>query len=229
MKNKFTPLDEHVENLANAVYDSIGAAIFDGRLAPGERLRDGEIAQALGVSRTPVREAILHLTRVGLVEVVGTRFTRVTTPTPELIRETLEYTGYQAGVSIRMALPRMTDEEIVETARLLDAMIEVSDIDDVIELYSASRSFYRYVAARTANRAFIAMMSEAGLTLERNLRGRRPAIGNPMERGKLYRDLKDAVLRRDADLADLLIREQHGLTANSSVDVSELDDPTRSN
>ena len=57
-------------SLSDEVYARIGAAIVDGSLAPGERLRDGDIAAQLGISRTPVREALQRLERFGLVELL---------------------------------------------------------------------------------------------------------------------------------------------------------------
>src|SRR5690554_704129 len=53
--------------LRDNVYESLRDAIVNGTLAPGERLRDTELEQWLGVSRTPIREALLRLERAGLV------------------------------------------------------------------------------------------------------------------------------------------------------------------
>jgi DNA-binding GntR family transcriptional regulator len=64
-----------------AVKDEVYAAllewIVDGTLGPGERVRDKELAEALGVSRTPVREALQRLEDAGLVETSASRWTRV--------------------------------------------------------------------------------------------------------------------------------------------------------
>lgn len=211
MPNRLGPVESQGAALGDLVYERIGAAILDGRLAPGQRLRDTDLAAQLEVSRMPVREALQRLARIGLVEVAASRFTRVTSPTPELAAQTLEYTGYQAGIAMRMALPRMTDSDLASTITLLDAMITASDADDILELYGASRSMYAWVAARTGNAVFAAMMREAGLALERNLRGTRPVLGSPAERGLLYRRLRTAVADRDAAAAERWVREQHGL------------------
>ena len=58
------------QSRADFVYDSLRDAIWEGRFAHGERLREEEIASALGVSRTPVRETLFRLEREGLVRVV---------------------------------------------------------------------------------------------------------------------------------------------------------------
>src|SRR4051794_25878274 len=63
--------------LRDRAYVVIRDAIVDGTLAPGERLRDQELTQWLGLSRTPVREALARLEADGLVETAPQRFTRV--------------------------------------------------------------------------------------------------------------------------------------------------------
>src|SRR5690606_2504065 len=106
------------KRLADVVYDKLCEAVVDGTLAPGQRVRDGDLAEQLGVSRMPVREALQRLERQGLIEMVASRFTRVTGVTPEMPAQSLEFLGYQLGISLRLALPRMTDEERGEAAEL---------------------------------------------------------------------------------------------------------------
>src|SRR5689334_16826223 len=64
-------------SVGDAVYDQILDALQQGRLQPGQRLHDGEFAAQLGVSRTPVREALLRLRELGVVEFAPARYTRV--------------------------------------------------------------------------------------------------------------------------------------------------------
>lgn len=213
MQDVFERIDGSAVNLSATVYERVGAAILDGRLPEGSRLRDVDIARALEVSRTPVREALQRLARIGLVEVVASRFTRVTSTTPEMVEQTLEYTGYQAGLAMRMALERMADAELAHALELIDAMIVASHADDAVGLYAASRALYRHVTPRTGNTLFSAMMREAGLAMERNLRGSRPVFGSRDERDRAYRILRDAVARRDGDAAERSVREQHGIGA----------------
>src|SRR3954454_4716455 len=71
---------EPIEHLParESIVDRLRGWIVDGTLAPGEFVRDGEIAASLGVSHTPVREALLQLEREGLIESTPKRWTRVT-------------------------------------------------------------------------------------------------------------------------------------------------------
>jgi DNA-binding GntR family transcriptional regulator len=68
--------------VVNAVYDRVLADIHGGRLQPGERISDAALAKQLGVSRTPVREALQRLREIGIIEVSASRFTRVAIVSP---------------------------------------------------------------------------------------------------------------------------------------------------
>lgn len=72
-KDDALPISETV----TAVYEQILAEILGGERPPGSAVRDVEVARSLGVSRTPVREAILLLRNAGVLEVAASRFTRV--------------------------------------------------------------------------------------------------------------------------------------------------------
>ena len=69
------------------MYQELLSAIYDGRLEPGQRLNDIALADELGISRTPVREAIQKLRAIGVVESEPNRFTRVAIVSPEQVRQ----------------------------------------------------------------------------------------------------------------------------------------------
>lgn len=65
-----------------SIFNNLLSDIHDGRLAPGDRISDGQLAEQFQVSRTPVREAIQRLRNLGLVEASASRYTRVASVTP---------------------------------------------------------------------------------------------------------------------------------------------------
>ena len=75
--------------VGDSVYQELLSAIYDGRLEPGQRLNDIALADELGISRTPVREAIQKLRAIGVVESEPNRFTRVAIVSPEQVRQRL--------------------------------------------------------------------------------------------------------------------------------------------
>lgn len=89
------PITDTVETprrlLRDVVFDKMLAAIVDGTLVPGERLNDDELTKWLGVSRTPVREAIAQLHTYGLVEIEANRYTRVASRDDVLYAEAAQF------------------------------------------------------------------------------------------------------------------------------------------
>ncbi len=142
MTAPFVPLDPRGTVLGDEVYARLGEAILDGQLAPGERLRDQELAERLGVSRTPVREALQRLERTGIVEVAPNRYTRVSTPNDKVQADVFEFVAYLMGIAVRMAVARCSDEELADALIDADDMIEASRADDHEALASASHAFF---------------------------------------------------------------------------------------
>lgn len=98
-------------SLHDRVIEELRQAILSRRLKPGERLVEGRLAEELGVSRNPVREAIRVLTTEGLVEVTARRGASVLAMTDEEARETIEVRALLEGQNARLAA-RRRDQDI---------------------------------------------------------------------------------------------------------------------
>ncbi|GAA3670936.1 GntR family transcriptional regulator [Microbacterium marinilacus] len=196
------------KSLGEDAFHRIARAIARGQLRPGERLQDVELAERLHMSRTPVREALQRLERVGLVEILPSRLTRVTEVTPASQRMSRLHAGYQAGVAAHMAIPRLTLQERQEAAHLVEEMEAAIGAPHASE---ARRSLYSYLSSRSGNVLHHDHMSDMEATLERNLTGMRfpPELLEQMR--VLHADLRDAILAGDAAGAERLIRAQHGI------------------
>ncbi|PYY36316.1 GntR family transcriptional regulator [Curtobacterium sp. MCPF17_046] len=105
--------------LRDTVRQKIHEAITDGTLEPGERLNDEELIAWLGVSRTPIREALSQLARAGLIEMAPNRYTRVTTPDPAQVVEAMQTLGVLFGGVVRLAVPRLS---VAARKRILSAL-----------------------------------------------------------------------------------------------------------
>jgi len=117
--------------LRDTVRHKIHDAIMDGTLEPGERLNDDELIAWLGVSRTPIREALSQLARAGLIEMAPNRYTRVTTPNPAEVVEALQTLGVLFGGVVRLAVPRLTASAKKKILTQLDATIKDYEAHDV--------------------------------------------------------------------------------------------------
>jgi DNA-binding GntR family transcriptional regulator len=100
------------ELLRDNVYVSLRDAIVDGTLAPGERLRDTEIETWLGVSRTPIREALLRLERAGLVISHPGRSTTVAPFDAGSTVNAQQVAASMQELAARLAVPRLSEEHL---------------------------------------------------------------------------------------------------------------------
>ncbi|WP_243075968.1 GntR family transcriptional regulator [Microbacterium sp. SS28] len=205
------PVNPHGKVLGDEVHSAIGEAILDGRLQPGAHLRDHELAGWLGVSRTPVREALQRLERTGLVEVAPNRYTRVSIPDAKLIAETHEFAVFALGNVVHIALSRCSDEVLAEALADIDTIIAASRVDDHAAVIDASADLFEAMTLATDNRAFRRLMDEAEIAIRRNLRGWNPLLECPIARTDAYLAFRSAVAARDGDAAERALRAVHGL------------------
>lgn len=107
--------------LRDVVYDKMYTAIIDGTLELGERLNDDELVNWLGVSRTPVREAIAKLADQALVDIEANRYTRVIQPTYDEFVDTIQ-TGYDVwALVVRRGVPALNAAQKKEVGTILAA------------------------------------------------------------------------------------------------------------
>ncbi|UNK71602.1 GntR family transcriptional regulator [Microbacterium sp. H1-D42] len=154
--------------LAEGVFHLIGGRIVEGELPPGMRIRDSELAAELAVSRTPVREALQRLERIGLVTMYPSRYTEITATTPDSVKVAHAFAGLQAGIIVRLACPRLNAEEL-QVATELIAEIAVN-VDDSGDCSRARGRAIGYLAALTGNPLQQSLVDEASLALARALR-----------------------------------------------------------
>lgn len=210
-KLPLTPITTSDAALGDVVYSVLGTAIRDGVLPAGRRLRDVEVAEALGVSRTPVREALQRLARIGLVEVSASRYTKVAQHDDALFTEAHDYLVYAVGIGMRMSLARSTDEQLAQQLEWVDRMIDASEADDTRALRLASARLYEQVSRTSGNRVFLSVMKEAGLFFQLSAESWQPHQHEVAARTAGLRELRDAIVARDGDRAEAVVRRDHGI------------------
>ena len=137
--------------LRDLVFNTLRQAILKGELKPGERLMEIQLAEELGVSRTPVREAIRKLELEGYVIMMPRRGTYVANLSIRDINEVFEIRTSLESLSNGLAAERITNEELEQLQRLLVEIgndIEKNDMEKIVEvdtkfhdlLYQASRN-----------------------------------------------------------------------------------------
>jgi DNA-binding GntR family transcriptional regulator len=114
--------------------------ILSGEFASGTRLGEAELATRLSVSRTPIREALSRLAAEGLVELQPHRGARVATWTTGQLREIFELRLLLEPAAVRMAVPKLTGEQLDELEDLATEMItRAAGLTEMVEL---NRSFH---------------------------------------------------------------------------------------
>ncbi len=104
-------------------YERLKADIFSGRFRPGERLAEEHLAEELGVSRTPVREALHKLEQDGWIEPLESRGFCIPHDSPEEVEDLFNLRTVLEGYTLRLICKRITDEQI----KVLEEMIDQSD------------------------------------------------------------------------------------------------------
>jgi DNA-binding GntR family transcriptional regulator len=188
-------------------YAQLRAAILDGQLRPGERLVEGEIAQKLNISRTPVHEAILRLIGEGLLVQVPGRGLFVPEYPLERVREILEVRAGLEAYAARLAAPNMTRvhlEELEEIDRLMEAELGAPTIDRWREL---NLQFHGVIHRATAN-PYLTELIDSIYTA--NMVYRRTHLQERVDRGQAragHRAVLDSLRAHDADAAERYMRE----------------------
>jgi DNA-binding GntR family transcriptional regulator len=146
--------------LRDDVYGRLRNVIVDGTLAPGEQLRDAELAQWLGVSRTPVREALLRLSEAGLVTMRPGRSTRVSSLDARTVRDARDVVAAMHQVAVREAVAGLTEthvEAMREANRRFAAAVAAGDLDAALR---ADDELHAVPVAVAANRALSAVLDQ---------------------------------------------------------------------
>ncbi len=138
MEKKLSPIKlDSYQPLREVVCESLRDAIRRGVLKPGERLMEIQLAEELGVSRTPVREAIRKLELEGYVIMMPRRGTSVASMSIRDINELFEIRTALESLSNGLAAERITDEELESLQRLLvmiGGYVEEGNMDKIVEM-----------------------------------------------------------------------------------------------
>lgn len=182
--------------LREVVADELRQLIIDGELAPGERLVEGRLAERLGVSRNPIREAIRSLEAVGLIEVVQRRGAYVAQVDATDIRLMQEVRNVLDRWIVQAAALRHDDTDIKHIDESLRLGREASAAGDIVRSAEQHRAFHLAIEAATKNTyatlAMNALRQRAELIFSMMVHRRGPVAWDEHEA------IRNAIARRDA-------------------------------
>lgn len=192
--------------LRELVCENIRQAIVDGTFSPGERLMEIQLADEMGVSRTPVREAIRKLELEGLVVMIPRRGTYVADISIKDITEIYEVRISLDVLAAGLAAERITDEELSQLNRLLVEMgkhVASMNMDKIVEIDTEFHNIL-YTAARNERLTTIIINLREQLT---GIRGRSmSAPGRLIETMDEHRTLVECVAARNVEAAQSAAR-----------------------
>ncbi len=191
------------------VLERIGQSILTGELLPGTRLTETDLAQRFGVSRAPLREALLRLEERQLIERVPFSGMRVAPLGPRTIDELYEIREALEGLACRRAAAIITQEQIHELREFLSGRavaLRESRGSDVRQLPTI-QDFHKMIARISGNRALERLLNGE---IWNYLRAQYRRFARTQERVEIglneHMRIVDALEARDGDLVELLMR-----------------------
>lgn len=153
--------------LRDEVYNSLRDAIVQGTFAPGERLKDTELEAWLGVSRTPIREALLRLERAGLVNAIPGRATTVAPFDPAATVSAQQVVASLHELAARLAVPSVTDATLTEMAQANERFARALDASDVAAAIESDNAFHQAFVAASGNSVIAELLEQVTPILHR--------------------------------------------------------------
>src|SRR5688500_16241202 len=203
-----TVVREHSTTSARVqAYAALREAIVRAELAPGRQLSENELAARLGVSRTPIREALVRLRDERLVQIVpqlGTFVTRISTPAvadAQFIREALEC------ACVRRAAELATEDDLAALEDILRAQDRARDADDFDAFYVLDDALHQALCDLSEHRAVWPVSQRARGHLNRVRRLSMPVPSYLAMMIEQHRRVIAAVADHDCDGAEALLRD----------------------
>lgn len=203
-------------NLAEEVATFIRDGILAGRLRPGDRIDQDAIADELGVSRLPVREALISLDREGLVQTIPRKGSYVSRIDRDDIADHYTIFGQVAGLAAARAVLRLHDDDL---ARLVDLHERMLAADSLSEQQRLNHEFHRTINLGAGSQRMTAMLQLLSRSLPM------PYADFPAEwldeANRQHKDILDALRRRDTLAAQRAMEQHINASARHAIEVLE--------
>ena len=189
--------DEEYLPLRDVVFNTLRQEILTGKLKPGERLMEIHLANRLGVSRTPIREAIRMLELEGLVIMVPRRGAEVAQITWKNLKDVLEVRRALDVLAIELACERMTAEEMDELYKACEEFKQATLTQDTRKIAEADVKLHDMIVAATRNNRLIQLVNNLA---EQMYRYRFEYLKDSSQHDMLVQEHKDmyqSILKKD--------------------------------
>lgn len=220
--NGFKERNAHHPRAADVVRETLRDAILDSQLTPGTWLREEELARYFGVSRTPVREALLRLSDEGLVDIVpkaGTIVSRIpldALPEAIVIRRALE------DVAVRTAAGRASGSQLLGLRAILKRQQEAAEAGDAGAFHAADEAFHAGIAEAAGYPGIWTLVQQVKVQVDRYRRLTLPQEGRMLRVLKEHAAVVSALEKRDPEAAARAMRHHLDGLEQSLPDIRKL-------
>ena len=199
-------MDEYLP-LRDIVFNTLRRAILRGELEPGERLMEIQLAEKLGVSRTPIREAIRKLELDGLVLMIPRRGAEVARISEKNLKDVLEVRRSLEELAMELACERMSDENFEELEQAEEDFKQAIKTGNILTIVEGDEAYHEVIYRCTGNDRLLQILSNLR---EQMYRFRLEYIKDENKRQNLLEEhekILKALKSRDIALARSAVRE----------------------
>jgi DNA-binding GntR family transcriptional regulator len=203
----FRPAD--VRSLRDLAYDDIRDAILGGRLVPGQRVKERDVAAQMGISTTPVKEALRRLEQEGLVVSQPRRGAVVSDLVTIPVEEIEEIRGALEAIAARLAAARLTDEELARLAGLVAEMAALTrEMREPQQRVEGVTTFHRMILEGSRN-DFLVRFVGTLVPFERVHQSEYLDAAEAQASQRDHEAILDALRRRDGEAAAREMRDHY--------------------
>jgi DNA-binding GntR family transcriptional regulator len=206
---------DNYKPLRELVFESLREAIISGRLKPGERMMEIQMAEEMGVSRTPVREAIRKLELEGLVVMIPRKGAYVAGLSLKDIVEVFEIRGALEGLAAELAAERITDDELENLERYLVRITEDIEKGDLGKVVETDTDFHTQLYKASRNDWLLQIINNLREQIQRFRTTSLSYPGRMKEAVEEHRQIVEAISSRNGKLARKLAYEHIEKAENS--------------
>ncbi|GMQ56029.1 GntR family transcriptional regulator [Vallitalea sediminicola] len=145
--------------LRDVVFNTLREAILKGELVAGERLMEKQLAERMGVSRTPIREAIRKLELEGLVVMIPRKGAEVAKITHKDIKDVLEVRAALEELAVKIACEKMSEESLIDLRRTTQTFQKACEDHDIEQIIKKDVEFHDIIFNSTENEKLIQIIN----------------------------------------------------------------------
>ena len=213
MQRKLVPVKlDSYKPLREIVFESMRDAIISGVLKPGERLMEIQLAEEMGVSRTPVREAIRKLELEAFVVMIPRKGAYVAGVSHKDVADVFEIRAALEGLAAGLAAERITEDEIEQMERVL--LFEDGEESDLVKIVARDTAFHALVYQASRNERLVQILANLREQIQRFRATSLAVPGRVLDAIKEHRAIVEALVDHNSEVAQELMTA-HIVTAEN--------------